>query len=177
MYINDLGHITKMAAMPIYGKNSSKIFFSKTNRQISMKLGVKHRWLKYYNVYINHDPVMTLTQFMARSTWGIHCIHDGDVNLTFRTEPRKFGKYVVPFAKSVCEFLDLSCHMQHTTVQTLNGLYLVAENTPRTVLSQSVVNVDKYFRETIAIGDFRSQMQFKCALCAYTQMMAKTDLI
>ena len=34
-----------------------------------MKLGVKHRWLKYYNVYMNHDPAMTLTQFMARSTW------------------------------------------------------------------------------------------------------------
>ena len=28
---------------------------------------MKHLWLKYYNVYINHDPVMT--QFMARSTW------------------------------------------------------------------------------------------------------------
>ena len=26
MHINKLGHITKMAAMPIYGKNSSKIF-------------------------------------------------------------------------------------------------------------------------------------------------------
>ena len=30
---------------------------------------MRHRWLKYYNVYINHDPVMTLTKFMARSTW------------------------------------------------------------------------------------------------------------
>ena len=30
---------------------------------------MKHRWLKYLNVYINHDPVMTLTKFMARSTW------------------------------------------------------------------------------------------------------------
>ena len=70
MYINlnYLGHMTKMATMPIYGKNPSKIF-SETSRQISMKLGVKHRWLKYYNVYINHDPVMTLTQFMARSIW------------------------------------------------------------------------------------------------------------
>ena len=38
-------------------------------RLISMKLGVKHPWLKYYNKYINHDPVMTLTKFMARSTW------------------------------------------------------------------------------------------------------------
>ena len=68
MYINNLGHMTKMAAMPIYGKNPSKIF-SETNRLISRKLGVKHRWLKYFNVYINHDPVMTLTKFMARSTW------------------------------------------------------------------------------------------------------------
>ena len=69
MYINDLGHMTKMAAMPMYGKNPSKIFFSKANGLISMKLGEKHQWIKYYNVYINHDPVMTLTQFMARSTW------------------------------------------------------------------------------------------------------------
>ena len=61
--------MTKMAAMPIYGKNPSKIIFSETNRLISRKLGVRHRWLKYCNVYINHDPVMTLTKFMARSTW------------------------------------------------------------------------------------------------------------
>ena len=26
MYINNPGHMTKMAAMPIYGKNPSKIF-------------------------------------------------------------------------------------------------------------------------------------------------------
>ena len=69
MYINNLGHMTKMAAMPIYGKNPSKIIFSETNRLISRKLGVRHRWLKYSNVYINHDPVMILTKFMARSTW------------------------------------------------------------------------------------------------------------
>ena len=62
----------KMAAMPIYGKNPSNIFFSETNRLISMKLGMKHPWLKYYNKYINHDPVMTLTKFMARSTWVAH---------------------------------------------------------------------------------------------------------
>ena len=71
MYMNNLGHMTKMAAMPIYGKNPSNIF-SETNRLISMKLGVKHPWLKYYNVYINHDPVITLTKFMARSTWVAH---------------------------------------------------------------------------------------------------------
>ena len=60
--------MTKMAARPIYGKNLSKIF-SGTSGPISTKRGLKHGSLKYYNVYINHDPVMTLTQFMARSTW------------------------------------------------------------------------------------------------------------
>ena len=63
MYICNPGHMTKMAAMPIYGKNPSKI--SKTGGLISTKLGMKHRWLKHYNVYINHDPVMTLTYFTA----------------------------------------------------------------------------------------------------------------
>ena len=66
MYINNLGHMTKMATMPIYGKNPSKIFFS--DRLISRKLGVKLQWLST-PMYINHDPVMTLTKFMARSTW------------------------------------------------------------------------------------------------------------
>ena len=77
MYINNLGHMTKMAAMPIYGKNPSKIFFSETNGLISMKLGVKNYWLKYYNVYINHYPVMTLTQLMARSAWVAHVFEWG----------------------------------------------------------------------------------------------------
>ena len=60
--------MTKMATMPIYGKNPSN-FFSRTGGPISMKLGMKYRWLKYYNVYINRDPVMTLTYFTARSTF------------------------------------------------------------------------------------------------------------
>ena len=37
MYINNPGHMTKMAAMPIYGKNPSKIFFSRTGGSISKK--------------------------------------------------------------------------------------------------------------------------------------------
>ena len=36
------GHMTKMAAMSIYGKNPSEIF-SGTGGLISMKLGVKHQ--------------------------------------------------------------------------------------------------------------------------------------
>ena len=72
MYINNPGHMTKMAAMPIYGKNPSKIFFSRTGGSISKKLGMKHRWLKYYNVYIN-DPVMTLTFFNGTVNIGRQC--------------------------------------------------------------------------------------------------------
>ena len=68
MYINNPGHMTKMAAMPVNGKNPSKIFFSRTGGSISTKLGMKHQWLKHSNVYINHDPVVTLTYFTARST-------------------------------------------------------------------------------------------------------------
>ena len=42
MYINNAGHMTKMAAMAIYGKNPSKIFYE-AGVPISTKLGVKHR--------------------------------------------------------------------------------------------------------------------------------------
>ena len=41
MYIKNPGHMTKMAAMLIFGKNPSKIFFG-TGLLISMKLGMKH---------------------------------------------------------------------------------------------------------------------------------------
>ena len=54
--------MTKMAAMPIYGKNPSKFFFYGTTGLISTKLGMKHRGLEYYNVFINYDLWMTLTQ-------------------------------------------------------------------------------------------------------------------
>ena len=77
MFINNPGHMTKMAAMPIYGKNPSKFFFSGTTGLISTKLGMKHRGLEYYNVFINYDLWMTLTQFMARSTWVDHAFKWG----------------------------------------------------------------------------------------------------
>ena len=59
--------MTKMAAMPIYGKNHKKIFFSGTGRPISTKLGMYHWGLWSIIVYINHDLRLTLTYFMARS--------------------------------------------------------------------------------------------------------------
>ena len=67
MFMNNPGHMTKMAVTAIYGKNPSKIF-SGTGGSISMKLGVQHLGLKYYNVFINHDPVITLTYFTVMTT-------------------------------------------------------------------------------------------------------------
>ena len=68
MYINNPGHMTKMAAMPIYGKNLQNSSSPETTGLISTKLGMKHRGLEYYNVFINYDLWMTLTYFTARST-------------------------------------------------------------------------------------------------------------
>ena len=61
-----LSHMTKMAATPICGKNSSKAF-SGTKGPISTKLGMKHRGLLPIIVCSNDDPRLTLTYFTARS--------------------------------------------------------------------------------------------------------------
>ena len=60
------GHMIKMAATPIYGKNL-KIFFSGTKRPMTFKLGMQHLVLKYYQVCSNYDPDLTMTYFTARS--------------------------------------------------------------------------------------------------------------
>ena len=44
-----------------------KIFFSRTNRPMTLKLGMQHRVFKYYQVYSNDDPGLTLTYLTARS--------------------------------------------------------------------------------------------------------------
>ena len=40
IYTNEFDHMTNMAAMPIYGKNLKKIFFCRTNRPMTLKLGI-----------------------------------------------------------------------------------------------------------------------------------------
>ena len=56
--------MTKMAVMCIYGKTPLEIFFPGI---ISMKLGMKHRGIKFIVVYSNDDIEFTLTYFKARS--------------------------------------------------------------------------------------------------------------
>ena len=64
---NGHGHMTKMAAMPIYVKNHRKIFFSRTEQPMILELGMQHRVLKYYPIPSNDDPWLALTYFTARS--------------------------------------------------------------------------------------------------------------
>ena len=68
IYTNCFGHMTKMADMPIYGKNHSKIF-SRTRRLMALRLGMLHFGCWAYQVYSNDDSILTLTYFTSRSNW------------------------------------------------------------------------------------------------------------
>ena len=48
-----------MATMPIYGKN----FFSGTKQPLTLKVGMQHRVLKYYQVCSNDDPRSNLVPY------------------------------------------------------------------------------------------------------------------
>ena len=66
-YTNCYGHMTNMATMPIYGKNSLNLFFSGTKRPMALGLGIKDRGCGPYQVRTNDESRLTLTYFMARS--------------------------------------------------------------------------------------------------------------
>ena len=60
-----LGHMTKMAATRIYGKNPSKIFSSGTKGPMSLGHGMQHWGLGPIKIYSNDDLGLTLTYFMV----------------------------------------------------------------------------------------------------------------
>lgn len=64
---NDPSHMTKTAAMPIYGKKLKKYSSAEPNWPMSFKLGMLHWKLKYYQVCSNDDPVLTFDLFTERS--------------------------------------------------------------------------------------------------------------
>ena len=64
---NGHGHMTKMAATPIYGENPSKIFFSRTRKPMTLGLGMYHLGCGANQVCSNDDPRMTLTYLKSRS--------------------------------------------------------------------------------------------------------------
>ena len=66
MYQHNAGHMTKIAAMPIYGTNTLKILFPGTTGPILIKLCMKYQIPKPFIICANYDPGLTLTYFMAR---------------------------------------------------------------------------------------------------------------
>ena len=67
---HNVGHMTKMAAMPINGKNTLKIFFPWTTGPILMKLCMKRqRPIKPFIICANYDPGLTLPYFTVRSNF------------------------------------------------------------------------------------------------------------
>ena len=67
VYTNGPGHMTKTAATSLYSKSLQKILSYRTSSPIIMKLGMEYYKLKFYTVYINDDPELTLTNFTAMS--------------------------------------------------------------------------------------------------------------
>ena len=61
VYIFGPGHMTKMATMPMYGKNLKKSSFSDCLKTWFVAFGEL-----FFKDYINNDPGLNLTYFMAR---------------------------------------------------------------------------------------------------------------
>ena len=59
VYIIGPGHMTKKAAMLIYGKKSLQIFF-RTISQMTLKLCTQQKELEPYKVYINAYPGLSI---------------------------------------------------------------------------------------------------------------------
>ena len=58
---NGHGHMTKMAAMPKYGKHLKKSSSPEPKGRSSSKPGMQQRVIKYYQVCSNDDLGLTLT--------------------------------------------------------------------------------------------------------------------
>ena len=69
IYQDNADHMTRMAAMLIYGKHFKKIFFPGTTGLILMKLCMKLQRPKLFVFCSNYDPLLTMTYFIARSNF------------------------------------------------------------------------------------------------------------
>ena len=58
---HNAGHMSNMAAMPIYVKNTLKILFPGTTGPMLMKLCMKYQRPKPFIICANYNPGLTLT--------------------------------------------------------------------------------------------------------------------
>ena len=61
--------VTRWPPCP-YMVKTLKIFFSGTKRPMTLKLGLQHRVLEYYQVCLNDDPELTLNLFYGKVKFG-----------------------------------------------------------------------------------------------------------
>ena len=61
------GHMTKMAAMPIYGKNLKKNLLLQNQKANELETWYVASSAQVLPIYSNDDPGLTLTYFTARS--------------------------------------------------------------------------------------------------------------
>ena len=66
-FLNGPGHMTNVAAMPIYAKNLKKNFFSGTKRPMTLKVDMRHRYPSTTKFFQMMNPGLALTYFTARS--------------------------------------------------------------------------------------------------------------
>ena len=69
------GHMTKMNAITIYGKNSLKIFLPGNSGPILMKLCLKNQRPKPFIICANYDPLMTLTYLRQDQVLQLRLLH------------------------------------------------------------------------------------------------------
>ena len=104
--LRHLGHMTKMATTPIYGKNPSKIFFSRTGQPIFTKLDMQHRGIQSIIVCSNGDPGVTMTYFTAGNLgFSIYKSENSGFSETFAASALKDSRsrHLIEYMK-VCEY-------------------------------------------------------------------------
>ena len=122
--------MTRLPPCP-YMVKTLKIFFSRTRKLLIQKLGMQHWGLKLYKVYINGDPGLTLTYFMARSNWVAYTFEWGKLlhshlmgeNLQQRTILNETSKPPLNI------FSNISAYIKRTKLKfTLNMDTLILES-------------------------------------------------
>ena len=71
---NGPGHMTRMADMPIYGKNMKNSFLWNPNVD-DLEVCMQYRILEYYEVGSNDDHGLTLTYLWQDQIWSIMLLY------------------------------------------------------------------------------------------------------
>ena len=138
VYINGPGHMTNMAARPIYGKNLKNPLLQ---NQKSYDLETWHvaSGTQALQIYINDDPGLTLTYFTARSNlvtcafeWGkllkSHLLEETCCKGLYKLNNTVNEKYLTPGG---CLPLHLGyIHVHNHYFQTSSSLKLLGQSIP-----------------------------------------------